>query len=221
MKRTVLGFFWMMMLISMSAYADDDMQMWIPIKAQGHFTDNILWSMDMETRMIDDISEFGSQSVAPALGWKINENWSIWQGFKWEGKYDNASDTWGHEYRPYQQLSAVYKFGDFAIKSRTRFEERIFANGDDMSLRFRQQVRGEYALSDSWFLAASEEMFVNANDTVARPDGFSQNRLYGGVGYKMTPNATLEMGYMRRWDNGFSGSDKDTNILMTTMGFSF
>ncbi|MGI0075850.1 MAG: DUF2490 domain-containing protein [Nitrosopumilaceae archaeon] len=205
-----------------AVFAEDDMQAWFPIKAQGHVTDKVLWSMELETRLFDNMSEFGSQSAAPAIGYQLNDNWSVWQGFKWEGKYDSLNDTWNHEYRPYQQLNASYKlFDNVTFKTRTRFEERNFANGDDFSFRMRQLFRGEYALTDRTYLAASEELFFNLNDTIQRPDGFSQNRIFGGFGYKVTDNATIETGYMRRFDEGFIGPDKDTNIWVTTLGFSF
>lgn len=222
MKRSIYAIFGIL-LLSSTAYADEQTQGWFNTSLNWNITDEWVGNFATSTRSTDEFEDIGTVQVGVDLGYKLNDKWTIYQGFVWDGSSFNTERK--DEFRPYQQVVYKQKFGDWTLALRTKLEERIFDyHNNDLSMRFRQQVRGEYALNDKWYLAASEEVFVNINNVegLRNKAGVDQNRVFGGVGYNLTEQAKVEVGYLYRWVHGFDVTeDVDQHILYTGFNYSF
>ena len=108
------------------------------------------------------------------------------------------------EHRIYQQFVLRNSVGKFSFSHRYRLEQRFINNpisGNDTQYRGRYFLRVTYPLGPSWFLTAYEEVFINLQEPI-----FGQNRLYGALGYKVSKNVSLQLGYLK---NHFTGANFD------------
>lgn len=199
---------------------------------RGWYNTNIVWGMGQNwlgnvgssVRTGEGFDSVDQLQFFGALGYRLNENWALWQGFLWQRS--DFSVVGKDEYRPFQQLTYKEKYGDWTFSTRSRLEERILDwHAGDVSLRFRQQFRGEYALTDTWYVAGTEEVMFNLNNVVGtnRLEGVDQNRAFAGVGYVIDKNTKIETGYMHRWSHDLTGvvGDSQDNIWQTALNLSF
>lgn len=111
------------------------------------------------------------------------------------------------EHRIWQQFLTSQTIGKFKLSHRYRLEQRMignattgeFKNGRSEN-RFRYMAKvtvnltsGEHPL----FLAAYDEVFVNFGKEVGY-NIFDQNRLYGALGYTLSSQLKVEVGYLNQ-----------------------
>lgn len=106
------------------------------------------------------------------------------------------------EKRLWEQLVLTQYSHRLKLEHRYRIEQRWFTFRDD-STAFRQRFR--YRLNaflplnkktittGTVFLAAYDEIFLNPKGPV-----FERNRVYGGVGYQITPHIVVQVGYVNQ-----------------------
>jgi hypothetical protein len=61
------------------------------------------------------------------------------------------------------------------------------------------------------YLSAYNEIFLNTESPI-----FDRNRLYGGIGYKISDSVRMELGYMNQF---FETSSRDQLNIMTFVNF--
>jgi hypothetical protein len=66
-----------------------------------------------------------------------------------------------------------------------------------------------------WYLVSSEEPFFNLNSPEHGPvRGFSQNRLFIGIGRQLGEAVRMECGYMNQFKNGRHGKPDEFNHVL-------
>lgn len=108
------------------------------------------------------------------------------------------------ENRIFEQFILKNQVGKFKFMHRYRLEQRFLKFGDgskDTQHRARYFLRVTFPLSEKWFLAAYEEIFINLQEPI-----FGQNRLFGAVGYHINERINLQAGYLK---NHFTGANFD------------
>lgn len=109
------------------------------------------------------------------------------------------------EHRIWQQLLAQQDFGKIKLAHRYRLEQRMIGNaatGLFENGRYENRMRymakatanitnGEHPL----FVALYDEVFVNFGKDVGY-NLLDQNRLYGAIGFAISPTLRLELGYL-------------------------
>jgi len=116
------------------------------------------------------------------------------------------------EHRVFQQFITKNKVGKLGLQHRYRFEQR-FVEEQDMKLRFRYFLGLNFPLvvvpdsAREFYLSAYNEIFIASRDKV-----FDRNRLYFGLGYKLSPAIKLEAGYMNQFLN--NGNRDQMNLLL-------
>jgi uncharacterized protein DUF2490 len=63
--------------------------------------------MEVNPRFGDDVSELDQLILRPAVGYKLNDHFPLWQGYAWVGNYQ---PSFREENRLYQQLLYVANF---------------------------------------------------------------------------------------------------------------
>ncbi|GGH20889.1 DUF2490 domain-containing protein [Sphingobacterium alkalisoli] len=113
---------------------------------------------------------------------------------------ENSPNNPFNEHRIYQEALLKHGVNRFSIRHRFRLEERFIA---DKSFR----GRGRYGLfvdvpltkadlgKDAVYMAVYNEIFLNISED-DNLDIFDRNRLYGGIGYKVTNDLGIQLGYM-------------------------
>jgi hypothetical protein len=220
----------MVFMVSAHVQATSDFQIWVPININTKLTEQLRGFLELQPRIGNNASNLTSAIVRPALGWAINKQASIWVGYGMQAdSVTPDSDTYRIENRAWQGFTwrDTANEKQFIWEVRNRLEERFLAGNSDPSIRWRTRFRVEQLISGwpHWSVIASEEIFVNLNDNSNNAQlqaGTQQNRLYAGLGYRFTPEAQVETGYLYQhvWRNSPS-ADQNNNIWMTNLNLNF
>ena len=191
----------------------DDLQQWSSLKVTHPLDERFELSLLLEGRFGDDISEVDTVIVRPDIGYHLTDHVKLFLGYDF---FEQPQPGENSENRVWQQLGITYHAGDLRIANRLRVEERIIENVDGVTVRARYRLRLSHPLADpDWRLIASNEIFANLNHEPGGPDeGFDQNRLFGGVGYRITPRLRLETGYQWRLE-----TDSSDHIIVLGLFF--
>ncbi len=166
------------------------------------------WHHEVQYRNFNAIGDTEQLLLRTGIGYNLSENNNnllLGYGFIYSEPYigDTGDKTQFNEHRIYQQFITRQTSGRVAFQHRYRFEQRFFE--DDTRLRLRYFLGITVALNhnqlvdNTVYLSAYNELFVNTEQTV-----FDRNRLYGGVGYRMSKNVRTEIGYMNQRTNTVS-----------------
>ena len=138
-------------------------------------------------------------------------------------------DGHSQEHRIWQQLTWSPKLEPLTLSSRTRLEQRFLDTGDDLGWRFRQFVKGTIPIAGNsqLFLSVYDEVFFDLNGTDwGQSSGFSQNRLFLGLGWRFDPPLrgvplSVEVGYLNQLIRKRSSSDRLNHILSINFFLNF
>ncbi|MFK7958460.1 MAG: DUF2490 domain-containing protein [Lysobacterales bacterium] len=128
-----------------------------------------------------------------------------------------------HESRIYQELFFATPLGDrLQFSHRFRFEQRWLENQD-----FRTRLRyGLFlnvpltfeAQTTNTYLSFYNELFLNVGRDIGqgrRVDYFDRNRLYAGIGQKVSDNVNLQFGYMLQTTDNLDKGQLNFNLIAT------
>lgn len=184
------------------ATVNQDFRLWAPVYLTVPLSSSFIGYMEVNPRFGDDVSELDQLILRPAIGYKLNDRFSVWQGYAWVGNYQPSLRE---EDRLYQQLTYSEKFSFVKVVSRTRLEERFIEHTDSASIRARTLLRGDFPLpvAPEWALVVYDEIFVNLNAVKNGPDsGFDQNRFFVGINREFTKQFNMDVGYQMQAING-------------------
>jgi hypothetical protein len=110
------------------------------------------------------------------------------------------------ENRIWQQFLTSQKIGNVNLSHRYRLEQRFLGNPATGTMangryenRFRYMAKLTLPIAKEWekpmFLAVYDEVMLNFGKEVGY-NLFDQNRLYGALGFTLTPHMKLEVGYL-------------------------
>lgn len=109
------------------------------------------------------------------------------------------------EHRIWQQLLVPQVLGKVKLSHRYRLEQRMIGNASTGQFENgRYENRGRYMAKitlgltgggNPIFAALYDEVFINFGKDVGY-NIFDQNRLYGAIGYTISPSMKLELGYL-------------------------
>jgi len=107
---------------------------------------------------------------------------------------DLAEENDINENRLFEQIIFTDKIGKVNIKHRYMLEHRFLDLGSktDFQQRMRYRLQFIIPLSKKLFINAYDEIILNLQGNL-----FSQNRLYGALGYKFNKNLNLQLGYLK------------------------
>jgi len=196
------------------AETEHDGQLWFPLYNRFHLPGNFLGWVEVNPRFGDNVSEIDQLLLRPALGYKLSESFSIWQGYAWVTNYEPG---FRDEHRLYQQLSYRHAFTHLKISSRTRLEERFIRNARGTALRVREMVRGDFPidLNKQWGVVVYDEVFINLNTLLGGPEsGFDQNRFFVGMNHRFNDSLSVDFGYQNQSINRRRGSDAMNHIIL-------
>lgn len=108
------------------------------------------------------------------------------------------SEPESREHRIWQQLITTQKLGRFKLEHRYRVEQR-WVNGDFLNrLRYRLMVfvplNTRTIEPGTVFLGVYDEIFANTE-----PEIFDRNRLYGAIGYQISPTNQVQLGLLNQY----------------------
>ena len=169
---------------------------------------------EVQYRNYNAVGDLEQLLLRTGLGYNLtpnNNNLLLGYGFIRSENYKNLDTKLVlNEHRIYQQFITKQSFGRVIFSHRYRLEERFVA--DNFKMRFRYFLATNVALNhkllvpNTIYLSAYNEIFINAKNQL-----FDRNRIYGGLGYKVSNNLKLEIGYMNQ--RFFVGNRDQINLI--------
>lgn len=215
----------MSFLVTTNASAEaivDDFQVWGNVTALGNFgainpnnpeLKRFRWWMEGQGRFGNDASQFTQSLIRPGLGYAITDKIVVWAGYAWAPTCEPIQRVGCfNEHRLWQQVTWADNFSFGRLSMRSRFEERFFDHRvpdpgpNEVAYRFRQLIKLAVPLpsiNPNLSFIVQDEIFIAMNTPHAGwiTEGFDQNRGFVGLGYKINPVATAEIGYMNQLIN--------------------
>ncbi len=219
----ILSLFFYLLVISPSVVLADTetrTSAWFMSLSRFNLSEKVPGFLDIQPRFtLSDIpggdnSALDTLLLRGAIGYQLQENIALYQGYGYIPTYDPNRD----EHRSFQELFIKQPFSDgLALAHRFRLEQRFLKGIDDVAYRFRYFGRLTKKLpfiNENLSLAINEEVFINLNDADGGPQsGFNQNRLFLGLNYRINSQLALEVGYQNQFINGRRGADDVMNHI--------
>ena len=195
-----------------------DFRLWAPVYLTVNLPNRFLAYMEVNTRIGDDVTNIDQLLLRPAIGYKLTDNLSIWQGYAWVGNFNQPhtppQPSFIGENRIFQQ--ALYKrtFSNVKFLSRTRLEERWIDHAAGTAVRFRELLRADIPIpqAEDWAFVVFDEIFINLNavgtfdefrqgQTKGPGAGIDQNRFFLGINKTFNEHLNVDLGYQNQFLN--------------------
>jgi hypothetical protein len=175
------------------------------------------WWFDGQVRLLDDSDGFGQSIARPGVGYELSEGVVAWIGYAWIHTAPGAAPN-NDEHRIWQQLTWSEQFDTAKLDLRARLEQRFMETGADTGWRFRQlaALRRPFQADPRFTFVVWDEVFFHLNDVDwGARDGFDQNRVFLGFGWKPNLETTwrIETGYVHQFVDRRSQDDLSNHIL--------
>lgn len=183
---------------------ENDLGLWAPIYLKVPVTEKLKANFEVNPRIQENVTHINQLLVRPSIGYQINKNWSIWQGYAWVTNYIPSFIS---EQRIWEQIlyeREFEKFPRFSLSNRTRLEERFIQKVHGTPVRARNMLRFQYALDKNKRYSAVlyDEPFIDLSTHHAGPQaGIDQNRLFLGLNHKFNNYISAEGGYLMQYLN--------------------
>lgn len=219
---------------SMSSFAAPTTNMdgtWGAVTLQGDFNalsqdfSKFKWQIMNQTRTRDDSpsgQRFTENLLFGQLGYQMTNNASFWVGYVHDWISPLTGPTY-QESRPYQDFVWNQSISDFKLTSRTRFEERINLTTNNTGYRARQLIQVSHPLPFVKGLSAyvGDEVLGYMNQNNFGKQGFSENRVLGGLSYQFTPKLGADLGYLGQYVSNVSGNNLFTHNVQANISYKF
>lgn len=177
---------------------------------------NSKWNLhhEIQYRNYNTLGDLEQLLIRTGIGYNLGSRSNLLLGYGYinsENFTGNANDqTTVEEHRIFQQLITKQNIGKVSLQHRYRFEQRFIES--DFRTRFRYFLSMNVPFGSSkYYLSAYNEIFLNGDGNV-----FDRNRIYGGLGYKLSKGIKLELGYMSQV---FETSSRDQINIITLVNF--
>ncbi|MBU4376851.1 MAG: DUF2490 domain-containing protein [Candidatus Omnitrophica bacterium] len=198
------------------AYEDGDFQIWHTENQDMKLTDHAKLTAEEEFRWGDDARELFYQHYDFGAVCTINKNLDL--GVNYRLIYEKKSGEFKPENVIHANVTPKLDLWGFKFEDRNRFAYKYFDYQDDYA-----QYRNKLAIKYPFPLFklklepyVANEMFVDFKDK----GGFTQNRLFGGLGIEILKGMKAELYYMFQCKKS-SGKWKDANIFGSKFKIAF
>jgi hypothetical protein len=197
---------------------------------------------EYQWRREDGFHHWQQSLLRVGIDYNLNSSFSISMGYGWIETFPYGEQPVIHEFtehRIWQQFNQKNKvettLKNFEIQHRYRLEQRFLEtyslNNVDGIIKgntvFRQRVRyrlmfmiplNKKSLEDNTlFLNVNDELFVGFGKGIAK-NVFDQNRFNAALGWKFSPNFSLQVGYLNQYIIKADGikAERNHTLLIST-----
>ena len=182
---------------------------------------NSKWNIhnEVQYRNYNAIGDLEQLLLRTGVGYNVNDMNNVLLGYgyilseNYIGESDDKISV--NEHRIFQQYITKQNIGKVSLSHRYRLEQRFVE--EDFKLRFRYFLSLKIPLkikekgTSPLYLSAYNEIFLNSKSSI-----FDRNRVYGGLGYNLSENIKIELGYMNQF---FETNSRDQINLITFVNF--
>ncbi|MBL4592483.1 MAG: DUF2490 domain-containing protein [Flavobacteriales bacterium] len=242
-KFPILIFLLLIMTIrvwSQKRIVDSSLNTWWSNTNKYSVNENWYFSSELHLRRANGLEDWQQFLFRPALNYKLNSSIDLSLGYTYirscpYGNQPIAIIT--PENNIWEQITLKHQSGKLKISHRYRFEQRFIGQtvydasglaptieGNKYAQRFRYRLTLSRTISKNGklFSKAFNELWINLDDKSVMPTSLNQNWLYGGLGYKIIPNGSIQLGYMNQVVKKGDGIHFENNhTLQITIGYKF
>lgn len=212
----------MMILFLMSsrlmASKNSDFQSWNTFNFTKELNKSYSILNEIHLRFSHDASKLSQTLIRPSINYHIDKVNSIAAGYTWIYNFTpqatrnfNVHDLW-------QQYQLITKFNDLELNSRSRLEEQFIQRNSKTRWRYRQLFNIIKPINSNIidFISVSNEFFLLLNDSsnTSNNRGYTENRLYIGIGQKLNKDDLLQIGYQYQHIRRFKQSNLNANTVV-------
>lgn len=197
-----------------NSHQEDDLGLWINTNISLPITEKIQTRFQISPRLLDNITDFNEFVLHSTIGYKFNENFSVWQGHAWSTTH---IPRFRREQRIYQEFIHQKEFLRFKLENRLRLDERFIQNSSfSFRPRYRLKAFFPFGKNKDWHVVAFDELFLNLTSSAGGPQqGINQNRIYIGLRKEISKNFAVEGGYQLQHINSPSSEiDKFNHFIL-------
>ncbi len=218
--KHILRFFTLIILfifLDLSAFAhshqEDDLGLWINNNVALPITEKVHTRFQISPRFLDNVTDISQFILHSVIGYKVSDNFSVWQGHAWNNTYIPGIRR---EQRMYQEFIYQKRFSKLRLENRVRLDERFLQNSGSTTFRPRYRLKAYFPLSKSLDLVAFDEIFLNLTSSSDGPQrGIDQNRIFIGLAKDISSNVSVEGGYQLQHVNSPTPSlDKFNHFIL-------
>lgn len=175
---------------------------------------------DAQARYFDIGSGTNQWLLRPAIGYEFESGIKAWAGYARFRSRDRVGQV-RDENRFWQQVD--WRAGDWQggrVSMRIRLEQRSVETGDDTGvvMRFMTKYVRPSPRYPGRTLIVSLEPFVDFRDTDwGGSSGPAQNRIFIGMGWRVSDKLTVEAGYMNQHIWRDSAEDRTNHLAILTV----
>jgi hypothetical protein len=201
-----------------SAQTQSDEAVWTALSMRGQLTEAgpWRWSADTLARSRAGVStlDFLFEYVMVTRG--IGEHATVGLAYAFGAGFLETGTLLEH--RAAQQLTWTYGRRT-RLSIRNLFEERFISGHDSALLRAREQVKVAWPLVSRGRLAGivSDEVLVQADARRVSTAVLDGNRLFVGVGRRLTPRSAMEVGYLNVLARAGSHGNRRSHALSLSL----
>lgn len=179
------------------------------------------WAAEMLARSRNGVDDFDSAGLRFYVTRDVSSRSTVGGAYGLTLVYPAAGRDLT-EHRFIGQYALRFSLAGGSLSFRTRFEDRWILDDTGHVFRFRQQVRYSHPLGggNRWYLVGHAEIFVHLNSTNRYAKGVEQTRGFGGAGFRFSPTARFEAGYLNQFTPGRNGAPDRMNHVLS-MGLQF
>jgi len=170
---------------------------WMGVKVRAPFAERFSFQLLTEARLFEELNQARFLLLRPWFDVSLPFGLSVALG------YDAlllVNPVNRQEHRLWQQLAHGHAWEHIRTTLQFRLEERFFSFVDDVSVRGRLLVGIGVPLVKELALLVSNEFFVSFNEVGGfDPRGYSENRIFGGFGWRFNDWMSTKLGYQNQW----------------------
>lgn len=169
------------------------------------YTINEKWSFfgEAQLRSLSFYSQFHYHEYKAGVNYKAHPNVLLtlaagdYDTYKEGGNFKSPKNN--DEFRIWPQITLTQSIKRFKIDQRYRAEFRFTTNGYRTRYRYRAGISYPFGKNNKdykpFLLNASNEIFFTGKEPY-----FERNRLLVSIGYKLSKQLTIQMGYLHQFD---------------------
>jgi hypothetical protein len=191
-------------------HTTENVNSWFMYFGNHKLSDKVGWHAEVQLRRNDVISNAQQLLLRTGVDFYTKNNSRLTAGYAFIETHPYGEFAVANafpEHRIWQQFLTSQSLGKVKLSHRYRLEQRMIGNSSTGKFsngryenRFRYMAKVVLNLTHSEkpiFLAAYDEVFVNFGKEVAY-NLFDQNRLYGAIGFTLSPDVKVEVGYLNQ-----------------------
>lgn len=155
------------------------------------------------------------------LGYPFFTELSVWFGYRWSGNY--PGNGFYSEHRPYQQIQfPLVQQDSIQFTARSRLEERIRNDQNQLAIRFRQRIALEikHCCVGSIHPYFYDEVFFRLNKTDFTPNNvLSEHRFFAGIRIYELQQSYVQLGYINQYT--YKTSPLSQNAMSHILEFTY